>query len=779
MFRFFPENGRKGVAMTTLKDVAKDAGVSIATVSCCLSGSRNVKPETRNKIMDSIEKLKYIPNSSARDLRSTTTNRIGVVLTDIDNAYHTEIFKGISAYFQRHGYTINVAFSNSLPEIECEKIDTFVSQNVSGLMIITCQPKNTAFFMNRLKNYNIPTVFIERRPENIDISFAGFDNFKTIYYITSSLLEKSYRSIALFTGNSAFSSEKECINGYETAFRTLGVDSGSSSIFETDMSKEDAFKTAITCLRSQPVQAIITTSENIAYGVLEALYILGIKVPQDVQLFTLSEESWNSTTKYPGVIHSSRTAYTLGKEAARLLEDNISAPLLFEEKTLLFSDNVPNLRKMLSPPAEATPISYKVFPEKKLRILMVDLATTHSLKLLSTQFTRETGIPIEFKIVRQNDLLKTIAHDINYSENYFDIYMYDVPWLEYMIQNSFVADITEFVRSESFDLTKVFRENMDNCCYYDSYYGIPIIGGAQIMFYRQDLFENREIAKAFKKKYQISLRPPKTWTEFNGIAEFFTKQYNPNSPTEFGTSMAGSMDEELAPEILIRLWAAGGNIWDKSYNVCLNTPENVKAFHHILNTIRYTEKSPFETSISQTVTDFTDGKTAMLITYTEYAAQISKHIHSNNIGRVGYKTLPGRTPASIGWNFGLNPFSSRTEEAYQYFQWLCQKQTSYYMTILDGQSPVIAPYHSHELLKLYPWLEYTEESFNYCRRRNGPCRNKSLVIPQNKIEAILCKALHDILENGLAVEKALAAAHTEMELLFKYYGYPRPPHFIK
>ena len=90
--------------MATLKDVAKDAGVSIATVSCCLSGSRYVKPETRTKIMDSIEKLKYIPNASARDLRSTSTNRIGVVLTDIDNIYHTEIFKGISASLQRKGY---------------------------------------------------------------------------------------------------------------------------------------------------------------------------------------------------------------------------------------------------------------------------------------------------------------------------------------------------------------------------------------------------------------------------------------------------------------------------------------------------------------------------------------------------------------------------------------------------------------------------------------------------------------------------------------------------
>ena len=239
------------------------------------------------------------------------------------------------------------------------------------------------------------------------------------------------------------------------------------------------------------------------------------------------------------------------------------------------------------------------------------------------------------------------------------------------------------------------------------------------------------------------------------------------------------MDEELAPEILIRLWAAGGNIWDRSYNVCLNSPQNIKAFHHIINSIRCAEKSPFETSIQQTVTDFAEGKTAMLITYTEYAAQISNLIHSKNIGRVGYQTLPGKTPASIGWNFGLNPFSAQTDAVYQYFQWICQKQTSYYMTILDGQSPLIAPYHSHELLKLYPWLEYTEESFKYCRKRNGPCRNKSLVIPQNKIEHILCNVLHNILQKNYSVEEALNLAQGEMEQLFKSYSYPRPLHFIK
>lgn len=765
--------------MATLKDVAKDAGVSIATVSCCLSGSRYVKPETRTKIMDSVEKLKYIPNAAARNLRTSTTNRIGVVLTDIDNTYHTEIFKGISAGLQRKGYTINVAFSNRLPDIECEKIEEFISQNVSGLIIITCQPHNSDFFNTHIKNFNIPTVFLEHMPDNLDTNFAGFDNNRTLYKITSALLEKGYDRIALFTGNPAFSSERDAVSGYESAFSEHGLPSEKYIIYETNMSREDTFKVSMTHLCRTPVQAIVTTSENIAFGILETLHVLGLRIPEDVQLITLSEESWNTSARYPGVIYTSRTAFTMGKEAAKLLDENIRTPALFEEKNLTFSDQLPDLATLLPPPPVPHSFIQKNSKSEGLHVLMADLATSHSAELLSVDFTRETGIPIEFEFIRHKDVMNQIKKDMDSLENQFDIFMYDVPWLEYLVQNGMLQDITDFVKSDAFHPEQFFSENLENCRHQQAYYGIPLIGGAQIMFYRQDLFENRAISKAFKNQYQISLRPPKTWTEFNGIARFFTRQYNPDSPTEFGTSFAGSMNEELAPEILPRLWAAGGRIWDKHYRICLHSPENIRAFHNILTTLEYTEGSPFDTNIQRTVSDFASGKTAMLVTYTEYAAEISTHIHKNTIGRIGYKPLPGQTPVSVGWNIGLNPFSTKAELAYRYFQWLCKTKISYYMTILDGQSPVIAPYHSHELLKLYPWLEYTEESFQYVRKRNGPFRNKSLFIPQEKIEAILCDVLKDILNNGSSVEQALAAGQSEMELLFKSYGYPRPLHFIK
>ena len=76
---------------------------------------------------------------------------------------------------------------------------------------------------------------------------------------------------------------------------------------------------------------------------------------------------------------------------------------------------------------------------------------------------------------------------------------------------------------------------------------IPIVGGSQIMFYRSDLFENHGIRKSFKEQFGIELSPPRTWTEFNGIASFFTRSCNPSSPTLYGTSMARRSGRGICP----------------------------------------------------------------------------------------------------------------------------------------------------------------------------------------------------------------------------------------
>ncbi len=770
--------------MATLKDVARDAGVSMATVSCCLTGSKPVKKSTRMKILDSVERLKYIPNASARNLRSPRSRLIGVVLTDIDNLYHAEIFKGISSTLQSQGYTVSVAFSNNQPDQECEIINDFISQNVAGLLLITCQPQNTDFFQSRILNFHIPAVFLERIPLDLDVCLAGFQNEETTFFLTDALLKKGYRQIGLVLGPPSFSSERDCILGYQRAFVKNGLSPDSSLICTTNLTKEDAFKTVLTTLSKRPLEAVISSSETLHWGSLEALKNRGLSIPGQVLLLTFGEESWSQAHRTPGVIYTSRTAFHLGSCAASLLWKHIRYPDC-TEKTRILSDSI--LREVLDiPPVgqkcspKANPLEQgapeKVCPsstDMQLRVLLADLSTAHNVELLSDSFTRGTGIRLSFQYLPQKELLPYISHHSEETQA-FDICMYDIPWLDYLVQNSLLMDLTDFITGGDFHPEYIFPENMENCRCQDGYYGIPLIGGSQILFYRRDLFEDSQCQKLYYKLHGIPLKPPRTWTEFNRIAAFFTQGENPQSPTLFGTSLAGITDEELAPELLIRLWAMNGRLWDAYNRPCLNCPENQAALMSVLETLRYTGSHPFATSIPQTVEDFSQGRTAMLITYTEYATQISRSLHENIIGQVGYKILPGRRPASIGWNLGVNPYSQRLSLACRFFGWLCQKDTSFYMTILDGQSPVMAPYHSLELLKLYPWMSITEESFSYTQKRKGPYKHKALVVPQNKIEAILCQTLRQILLEGSSVSQALSDNQERLKSLLLSYGYPRP-----
>ena len=230
--------------------------------------------------------------------------------------------------------------------------------------------------------------------------------------------------------------------------------------------------------------------------------------------------------------------------------------------------------------------------------------------------------------------------------------------------------------------------------------------------------------------------------------------------------------KELAPEILIRLWACGGSLWDNYHRPTFHTKENRMAFESILQTIGYIPQQDMNRSITQTVDDFCAGRTAMLITYSEFAYGINRRVKENVSGRVAASMIPGKTPASVGWNLGLNPFSTHRDAVFQFFSWLCSSDTNLYLTILNGASASMEPYHNSELLKLYPWLSSTEESLHHSRRRNSPYRKNRLIIPVEQIERILCQALRSVYQGNTSIEEALREAQKEADHLFRMYGYP-------
>ena len=763
--------------MATLKEVAREAGVSIATVSCALSGAKSVRPETKNRIMDAIEKLKYIPNSSARNLKRTTSRTVSVILPDMKSRLYSEIFDGLSSYLQSHDYSINVAFSNGSPDIECTKIDEFITQNCAGLLIITSQPQNTSFFQNHILNYQIPVVFMDREPDSISVSYIGFRNYDTFYHLTETLLDKGYRDIALVCGPLGFSCERNCIQGCRDAMETFAPDLLPNRVCITNLTREDAFSSFFKHFSGNLPQVLISTCREVTYGIQAALEYQGLKTPDDLLLISYSEESWTDINQHSGLYLISRPSTLLGDRAARILLQNIQNPSLFEQTMLELENPDPHLSSRLPECPDFLPDKkgrsfYIQKPRDVIRFLAIDNPTVRALELLKDNFTRTTGIGVEVTKTSQNKLFHMIYKATEELTTSYDFYTYDVPWLEYMVQNICLADITAFTESSHFKKDLLFPVNLRNCQIENRFFGIPLIGGTQLLFYRRDLFESRILQQEYQKNSSISLRAPRTWKEFNDIAAFFTRELNPSSPTEFGTSLAAGYDEELAPEILIRIWSFGGRLWDNYNRPTFATKENVMAFESLLRTLKYTPEKQLACPIERTVEDFCSGKTAMLITFSEYAQEVSQNLKANVMGRVAVHMIPGKHPASIGWNIGLNPFSPRRDSVYEFLSWICQVDTSFYLTILNGSTPMIAPYRNNELQKLYPWLSYTEESLTCATRRNTPFRKKQLVLPSSKIESIICQALRRIVSDGLSIQEALLEAQKKADHLFRTYGYP-------
>ncbi len=740
--------------MATLKDVAEYCGVSVATVSYCLNNTRSIKPETRDKIMQAVKELGYIPNTVAKSLKTMSVHEIGVIFTDIDDHCHSEILKGIMAGAENQDYTVNTSFSYDNPKLEMKIINELIGKNIDGMILITCQPQNSEFFRDSIFSRNIPIVFIERFPENYYGNFLSFDNYKVLFELTAGLLNKGYQDIRLMCGFDHLFSEHECILGFSDAMDAADMGNRPAAIIETVISKEAAFRQTMYRLVQDPPQAILVSSELLTLGIMEAFDLCGIRVPDDCLVITLGEDCWNKTNYLPNVLHTSRTAYLLGQRSVEILLGNIQSPRFFEKEFMLFKDNVLDSKPDIPPAPVLKPVH--TTSKRKLRILGPSLPTLLSMCAVANDFEKTNDVHIEYDILSYKDLFSAIAgYEDNESRDY-DLFIFDVSWLTFMGKKNAFCDITEFISRDENIHGHLLRKNLDNCKYKDHYIGFPIVGGTHILFYRKDLFEMPLITRQFESLYKSTLRPPRTWTEFNAIARLFTKSYNPYSPTIYGTSVMGSIHEELSLEILIRLWSYGGGIYDSHGHLALNSPQNIKGFESMLESCSYAEQNFLETSIDQSFHSFGAGNTAMLISFTEYASHISNFVRSDIVSKVGYAMIPGGTPANVGWNFGINKYTEKKELIFDFYRWLSRKNTSYYMTTLNGQSVVSYPYDNYELMKLYPWMDMTSRGQKASHNRIYPSEGRKSLIPPYETEMILFDIFKKMYSRTLSIPDALS-----------------------
>lgn len=261
-------------------DIAKLAGVSVATVSRVLNQNGRYSVETEAKIMALVEKYDYTVNLNAKSLRTSKTHSIGVIVPDITNEFFAKIIRSIENNVLDKGYTVFVCDTNENEEMENFHISSLVGKDVDGIIYISGKSDVKSIY----KDYKIPVVYIDRRPENAGTLIIS-DNEHGGFLATECLLKSGCKKILILEDVRNFSPIRHRYRGYCKALRKYGIPLDTALAVKVQVDYNNA-KEIVSQLIKQGVEfdGVFATTDIIGVGALHALNDNGISVPKEVKL---------------------------------------------------------------------------------------------------------------------------------------------------------------------------------------------------------------------------------------------------------------------------------------------------------------------------------------------------------------------------------------------------------------------------------------------------------------------------------------------------------------
>lgn len=308
--------------MASIKDVAKAAGVSTATVSRVLSNSAHVRPEVRERVMAAVDKLAYRPNLLARGLRSQQSNTIGLIISDIRNPFFTSISRAVEDTAYEQGFSLILCNTDENPEKEAIYSNLMQDQNVAG--VIFSPTRQTAANFTTLK-ITFPTVIVDRSIKDADVDMVLLDNVDAAYRLVKHLIENGYRHIGALCGETS-STGRERYAGFEKALRAHDLSSVAEHVKFVQPKIEAGYAATLKILdTAQPPDALMTTNSLLAEGALQAIRERNLTIPGDIALVTFDETTWASLVQPPLTLIAQPTN-EIGKTATELLLQRIADP---------------------------------------------------------------------------------------------------------------------------------------------------------------------------------------------------------------------------------------------------------------------------------------------------------------------------------------------------------------------------------------------------------------------------------------------------------------------
>jgi len=330
---------RKRVRMSSnssIREVAKRAGVSLGTVSNVLNRPEIVAKETRERVSSAIEEIGFVRNGSARQLRAGTSQHIGLVVLDVTNPFFTEVARGVEDLANQAGYVVILCNSDDSVEKEKHYLHVLEEQRTQGVLITPVQ--SDASYLQQFRQRGIAVVLLDRTSRSKDLCSVAVDDVLGGELAAAHLLEKGHRRIGFVHGSLSIRQIADRRRGVIQAVKTAGLDPDRAIIDITTHAQ--SAKEGEECMEkllnaSIRPTAVFCANDLLALGLMRGLIKRGLAIPGDMALVGYDDVEFASILATP-LTSIRQPKYELGRAAAELLIDEAHNPTSHQHKHIVY-----------------------------------------------------------------------------------------------------------------------------------------------------------------------------------------------------------------------------------------------------------------------------------------------------------------------------------------------------------------------------------------------------------------------------------------------------------
>jgi len=309
-------------SQVTIKDIAKQLGISPSTVSRALKNHPEISEETKRAVNELAKKLNYEPNAIALSLQSSKSNIIGLIIPEIVHYFFSQVISGIEDVAYDAGYHVMICQSNESYIREVKNIQTLLSSRIEGLLVsLSKETRDFSHFRN-LNKKNIPIVFFDRICEELETDHVIVNDYKGAYDAVEHLINMGCKKIAHLATTLDLVIGRNRYNGYIKALEDYALAIDERLIVRCDTHKAARLVTKRLIYEIHPPDGIFAVNDMTAIGALQTIKENGLRIPEDIKVIGFGNGIYSTMTD-PPLSTVEQFGYVMGQKAARMVLDRI------------------------------------------------------------------------------------------------------------------------------------------------------------------------------------------------------------------------------------------------------------------------------------------------------------------------------------------------------------------------------------------------------------------------------------------------------------------------